>query len=130
MTTIHILLYDGFDEVDAVGPYEVFQYAAESGADVDVSLVTLTDRKQVAASHGLRVVPDGVLPAADEDGRPDILLVPGGGWEAREPVDSAWAEAQNGEIPDAEIVPTPDLPSLVDVLNQDAVVACPRVSWS
>lgn len=101
MTTIHILLYDGFDEVDAIGPFEVFQYAAESGADLDVSLVTVEATDRVTASHGLTVVPDGVLPAADAVDRPDILLIPGGGWESKEPVDSAWAEAQKGEIPDA-----------------------------
>ena len=99
-TTIHILLYDGFDEVDAVGPYEVFQYAAEYGADLDASLVTLDAREQVTASHGLTVVPDGLLPAVDADDRADILLIPGGGWAAKKPVDSAWAEARKGEIPD------------------------------
>lgn len=99
-TTIHILLYDGFDEVDAIGPYEGFQYAAEYGADLDVSLVTLDDHEQVTASHGLTVVPDSVLPAVDADDRADILLIPGGGWAAKKPVDSAWAEAQKGDIPE------------------------------
>ena len=83
MITIHILLYDGFDELDAVGPYEVFQYAAEYGADLDVLLVTSESTDQVTASHGLTVVPDGVVPAATDANRPDILLVPGGGWEAK-----------------------------------------------
>jgi len=100
MTTIHILLYDGFDELDAVGPYEVFRYAAECGADFDVSLVTYEPTDQVTASHGLAVVPDGVVPAANDADRADILLVPGGGWEAKESTNSAWAEAQKGAIPE------------------------------
>jgi len=33
-------------------------------------------------------------------------------------------------VPNAEIVPTPDFDSLRKVLSQDAVVVCPRVSWS
>ncbi len=99
-TTIHILLYDGFDEVDAIGPYEVFQCAAEYGADLTASMVTLAEREQVTASHGLRVVPDGVLPPADDANRPDILLIPGGGWEAKTPTNSAWAEAKKGDIPE------------------------------
>jgi glycosyltransferase involved in cell wall biosynthesis len=33
-------------------------------------------------------------------------------------------------VPNAEIVPTPDFDSLRNVLSQDSVVVCPRVSWS
>ena len=75
---VEILLFDGFDELDAVGPYEVLDNGAAVGADVDVSLVTLEERVLVAASHGLRVEPDGTL------GEPDLLLVPGGGWSSGE----------------------------------------------
>ncbi|ELY79466.1 ThiJ/PfpI domain-containing protein [Natrinema gari JCM 14663] len=45
-----------------------------SGASLEPRLVTLAETDLVAASHGLRVEPDGTL------GDPDILLVPGGGW--------------------------------------------------
>lgn len=100
MTTVDVLLYDGFDEIDAIGPFEVFQNAARYGADVTVELVTLDRRDLVTASHGLQVVPDGVLPDAEDEARPDILVVPGGGWNAREKV-SAWGEAQKGDVPDA-----------------------------
>ena len=75
-----IPIFDGFDELDAIGPYEVFRTAANVGADCDVSLVTLADRDVVTAAKGLRVVPDGVLPAPDADDAPDLLVVPGGGW--------------------------------------------------
>ncbi|AFO55304.1 MULTISPECIES: DJ-1/PfpI family protein [unclassified Natrinema] len=44
------------------------------GASLEPRLVTLAETDLVAASHGLRVEPDGTL------GDPDILLVPGGGW--------------------------------------------------
>lgn len=100
MTTVNILLYDGFDEIDAIGPFEVFQNAARYGADVTVELVTLDRRDLVTASHGLQVVPDGVLPDVEDEARPDILVVPGGGWNAREKA-SAWGEAQKGDVPDA-----------------------------
>ena len=97
-TDIGILLYDGFDELDSVGPYEVFQTAAAFGADLSVRLVTLDERTQVTASHGLRVQPDGqVDPDAD---RPDLLVVPGGGWNTRSEA-GAWAEAERGVVPDA-----------------------------
>lgn len=91
-----ILLYEGFDELDAIGPYEVFKNAAQAGAALSVSLRTLTQTPQVEASHGLRVEPDGSLEPVD----PDLLLIPGGGWNDRGPA-GAWAEAERGTIPDA-----------------------------
>lgn len=97
---VHVLLYDGFDELDAIGPYEVFDYARQYGADVDVGYVTLDERDLVTASHGTRVEPDGTLPDADSSDTADLLLVPGGGWNARDETASAWAEARKGDVPD------------------------------
>jgi transcriptional regulator GlxA family with amidase domain len=74
MLDIEIVLFEGFDELDAVGPYEVLENGARVGADLTVGLVTLEPTETVTASHGLRVEPDGVL------GDPDLLIVPGGGW--------------------------------------------------
>jgi putative intracellular protease/amidase len=37
---VAIVLYDGFDDLDAVGPYEILRMAAEAGAPLDVRLVT------------------------------------------------------------------------------------------
>jgi len=88
---VAILLYEGFDELDAVAPYEVFRSAAELGADLDASTKTLVPSERVAASHGLRVEPDDVLV-----GTPDLVLVPGGGWNSVAP------EAQRGEDGDSE----------------------------
>lgn len=83
-TRIDVLLYDGFDELDAVGPFEVFQNAAGAGADCEVSLVTATPRERVVASHGLDVGVDGTLAAPGDADAPDLLVVPGGGWSAGE----------------------------------------------
>jgi len=95
-TDIAIVVYEGFDELDAVGPYEVFSNAAERGCDLDVSLRTLDPTDSVTASHGLRVEVAGTLADAD----PDFVVVPGGGWNDRSDA-SAWAEAQAGDLPDA-----------------------------
>lgn len=89
---VAILLYEGFDELDAVGPYEVFATAGERGTELAVSLVTLEPTDRVVASHGLRVEPDGAL---DE---PDLLVVPGGGWSARDDR-GTWGEYERNEIP-------------------------------
>jgi transcriptional regulator GlxA family with amidase domain len=89
-----ILLYEGFDELDAVAPYEVFQTAADVGADLNVSLQTLVPAETVTASHGLTVEPDDVLL-----GTPDLVVVPGGGWNDTGET-GAWAEVQEGTLPD------------------------------
>lgn len=111
---VQVLLYDGFDELDGIGPYEVFDYAAEyTDGAVEVSYVTLDERETVTASHGTEVGVDGTLAdpeALAADGRedeastadaPDLIVVPGGGWTARDEAASAWAEAQRGAIPEA-----------------------------
>jgi transcriptional regulator GlxA family with amidase domain len=86
---IEILLFDGFDDLDAFGPYEVL-----TNGGLDVRFVTLEPREVVTTSHGARVVPHGVL--AD----PDLLLVPGGGWSDGS-AQGARAEAERGAIPAA-----------------------------
>jgi uncharacterized protein (DUF427 family)/putative intracellular protease/amidase len=91
MTTIDIVLFDGVDELDAVGPLEVLRGAAASGADLSVRLVTRTEPLDVTGHHGLRLRADAVYePGAD------VLLVPGGGWIARAEA-GAWAEAERGD---------------------------------
>ncbi len=117
---VDVLLYDGFDELDAIGPYEVFEYAMEFAAESTegdtaesartetsgeptgrLRYVTLGDREHVTASHGTRVGIDATLPDPDAADAPDLLVVPGGGWTARDETASAWAEAERGVIPDA-----------------------------
>jgi transcriptional regulator GlxA family with amidase domain len=93
---VAIVLFDGYDELDAIGPYEVFENADDAGGEMTVSLCTLADVGRVTASHGLRVEPDATL----EDRSPDLVVVPGGGWNGRGET-GAWAEAERGAIPDA-----------------------------
>ena len=92
-TTIDIVLFDGVDELDAVGPLEVLRGAAAAGGDLAVRLVTRTEPLEVTGNHGLGMRADAVYsPGAD------ILLVPGGGWIARAE-NGAWAEAERGDWP-------------------------------
>jgi transcriptional regulator GlxA family with amidase domain len=75
MTNIDIVLFDGFDEMDAIAPYEVFRTGAGHGASIRAELVGAHGAATITASHGTRVVVDrGPSPDAD------VLLVPGGGW--------------------------------------------------
>lgn len=91
--TAEIVLFDGFDELDAIGPYEVLQNGAQAGASLETRLVTLEQPELVTASHGLRVEPDGTI------GRPDLLLVPGGGWTTED--GGVRAVVDDGRLPRA-----------------------------
>ena len=72
---IEIVLFDGFDEMDAIAPFEVFRTAAELGAPIEAELVGAHGAATVTASHGARIVVDrGPAEARD------LMLVPGGGW--------------------------------------------------
>jgi transcriptional regulator GlxA family with amidase domain len=97
---VTILCYDGFDELDVVGPYEVFRAATDRGADLPARLATLAPAERVTAAHGLRVEPDETLPDPGAPGAPELLVVPGGGWNSRRG-EGAWAEAERGAVPDA-----------------------------
>jgi transcriptional regulator GlxA family with amidase domain len=91
---IQIVIFDGFDELDAIAPYEIWRMAKELKPGVEVELVTLESPKEITAANGLRVRPTGQLGAI----RPTLVLVPGGGWLTRAPA-GAWAEAQRGKLP-------------------------------
>jgi len=91
---VQIVLFNGFDELDAIAPHEIWNMTRELKSDLDVQLVTLDGTKDVTASNGLRVQAQGQLGAR----RPDIVVVPGGGWMGRSPA-GAWTEAQRGDLP-------------------------------
>ncbi|MFI5272122.1 MAG: DJ-1/PfpI family protein [Ktedonobacterales bacterium] len=93
---IQIVLFDGFDELDALAPLEVLRRADELGAGMRVELVTLERADEVAGTFGLRVRPDAQL---DAERPPDLLLVPGGGWNAGGAT-GVRAEIARGTLPD------------------------------
>ena len=88
---VDIVVYDGLDELDALGPLEVLRSAGQAGVDLSVRLVTRERQDMVVGAYGLRFLPDAVYqPGAD------VLIVPGGGWVARADV-GAWGEVQRGQ---------------------------------
>jgi transcriptional regulator GlxA family with amidase domain len=93
---IQIVVFDGVEELDFVGPYEVFQAAREFGADFDVSLVSLEGVRSVTGAFGMRFATTGTL----GDPLPQLVIVPGGGWLNRAP-QGTWAEIQNKALPEA-----------------------------
>jgi transcriptional regulator GlxA family with amidase domain len=74
MTTIGLLIFDGAEELDFVGPWEVFTMAAKVRDDIRV--VTIAERAApVACAKGMRVLPDHTLADAPQL---DVVMVPGG----------------------------------------------------
>jgi putative intracellular protease/amidase len=67
------LVFDGFDDLDTVGPLEVLSNAGFAPALVRPFGTSST----VASAHGLRLTVDDQLTL---DAAPQLLLIPGGGW--------------------------------------------------
>lgn len=78
------MVFDGVDEIDAIGPVSVLRRAG-----VDARIVTAAPVTSITGANGVEVRTDGVL----EPGAADVLLVPGGGWAQRHDV-GAYGEVQ------------------------------------
>jgi transcriptional regulator GlxA family with amidase domain len=72
--TVGIVLFEGAEELDWAGPWEVFTMAALGRADLRV--VTVAEKAgPVRCAKGLRVLPDHSF---DDCPKLDLVLVPGG----------------------------------------------------
>ncbi|MFJ9367106.1 DJ-1/PfpI family protein [Nocardia sp. NPDC101769] len=90
-------MFDGVEEQDFIGPFEVFSLAAmlaERG--VDVRYVTAGQPGTVRAAYG--TVVQVTQPWAPQDA--DVLVVPGGGYTHRDRP-GVWAEIDRGVLPAA-----------------------------
>jgi transcriptional regulator GlxA family with amidase domain len=90
---IDVILFDGFDELDAIAPFEILRNAEAMGADLHPTLVGAHGAGEIAGSHGARLVVDRAV--SDTAG---LLVVPGGGWNAGGDR-GARGEARRGELP-------------------------------
>jgi transcriptional regulator GlxA family with amidase domain len=78
---IGILIFDGAEELDFVGPYEVFTMArAMKTGSCEVTLIAERDAP-VRCAKGMRVLPDATT---SNCGRLDVILIPGGQGTRRE----------------------------------------------
>ncbi|MGH3375054.1 MAG: DJ-1/PfpI family protein [Actinoallomurus sp.] len=97
MTTYGLLIFDGAEELDFVGPWEVFTASSmlRDNADTAVMIAERTD--PVRCSKGMRVLPDHTTADHPEL---DVLLVPGGVGTRREvsnPALTGWIGATTAE---------------------------------
>jgi transcriptional regulator GlxA family with amidase domain len=73
---IGLLLFDGAEELDWAGPWEVLAAWAQVWPDDGVEVLTVArSAEPVTCAKGLRVIPDRIV---DEAGPLDVVLVPGG----------------------------------------------------
>jgi transcriptional regulator GlxA family with amidase domain len=84
---IEIPVFDGVDEIDVFGPFEVL-----AGSGFEVELVGVEAPGRIATQRGVRLETVVAL------GRPDALIVPGGGWLSRAP-EGAYVQARRGILP-------------------------------
>lgn len=72
--TVGIVVFDDVEELDFIGPLEVFGMAARLGADCHTILISLQEG-EVRGSYGLRFLPNYTIAQCPEL---DLLIVPGG----------------------------------------------------
>ena len=74
--TIAVAIWDGVEELDVVGPYEVLaSWGAQSNGSA-VHVYTVAERAdEVRCAHGLRLLPDRTW---SDVGEIDVLVLPGG----------------------------------------------------
>lgn len=121
---IQVVLFDGFDPLDAIGPYEVL-YAGGSASDgaVTVELVTAEGpREVVSGTGGLTLRAAGAIDLE----RANVLLVPGASGRVGEPGEVPDEEVGAGEWKQDEFVPvllgrtlTTELPALLKKAMDD-----------
>ncbi|TML19431.1 MAG: DJ-1/PfpI family protein [Actinobacteria bacterium] len=98
MTRIGIALFDGAEELDWAGPWEVLAAWAQQWPDDGVEVFTLSQRDgEITCAKGLRVLPDRTWAEA---GKLDVLVYPGGRGTRRELKDEAvleWLRGMQGD---------------------------------
>lgn len=119
---VDVLVYDGVDELDVVGPFAVF---ASAGRHVKVKprLVTLRPQARVKSARGLRLKPDAYLLEEGKGAKkfarrtdwPDVIVVPGGGWHDRHAKSGARIEAKLVELPTFLAIARRSVPTMVGV---------------
>ena len=81
MTTYGIIVFDGAEELDFAGPWEVFTVSRTLREAADTVVLIAERPELVQCAKGMRVLPDHTF---DDHPRLDVLLVPGGRGTRRE----------------------------------------------
>ncbi|MEU0603755.1 DJ-1/PfpI family protein [Streptomyces sp. NPDC006393] len=129
---IQVVLFDGFDPLDAIAPYEVL-YAGgmASGGAVTVELVSAEGPREVmSGTGGLALRAAGALDLE----RADMLLVPGASGRVGEPGEVPKDEVGAGEWKQDEFIPVllgralaTELPALLERAMDDPAITVATV---
>lgn len=109
--SIAILLFDGVEELDAVGPYEVLAHWTQHHPEDGYETVCLSPGgRPVTAAKGLVI---GAHGAVEQAAPPDVVLHPGG--EGTRPLirDAAWLDRLRGWRTDVPLMTSVCTGSLV-----------------
>lgn len=68
----YIFLADGFEEIEAIAPIDLFRRAG-----IEVTTISISNNKTVDGAHGISVIADKLFTEADFSDN-DILYLPGG----------------------------------------------------
>jgi transcriptional regulator GlxA family with amidase domain len=129
---IQVVLFDGFDALDVVAPYEVL-YAGGMASDgaVTVELVSAEGPREVVSGTGGLVL--HAVGSLDPE-RADMILVPGASGRVGEPGEVVEEEADGGERKQDESIPvllertlTTELPALLRQAMDDPDVTVATV---
>ncbi|MFJ8698267.1 DJ-1/PfpI family protein [Streptomyces ardesiacus] len=129
---IQFVLFDGFDPLDVVAPYEVlYAGGTASGGAVTVELVTAEGpREVISGTGGLALRATGSLDLE----RADMVLVPGASGRVGEPGEVPEGETGAGEWKQEESIPvllgrtlTTELPALLKQAMDDPDVSVATV---
>ncbi|MFI0465880.1 DJ-1/PfpI family protein [Saccharopolyspora sp. 5N102] len=91
---VHVLVFDGADDLDFVAPNEVFQHAGHFGARIESTFVTGGEPGTVASAFGTRVEAAGWSPRDA-----DLIVVAGGGYGKPADQPGVPAEIRRGHLP-------------------------------
>lgn len=92
---VQIVMYDGVEEQDFAGPYEVFSLAGRlSSGAIRVGYVATGRPRLITAAFGTTVTVGGGWSPTDAD----VLVVPGGGF-GRPDGPGVWSEIDRGVLP-------------------------------
>lgn len=106
-----IAVFDGFNEIDVFGPYEML-----SGPDVTVELAAVAGPRTLRSMRGIAVEAESKLETCDG------IIVPGGGWENRAEA-GAWGEVRRSDLPERLTELAPSLPWLASVCSGGMILA-------
>ncbi|MFD7985203.1 DJ-1/PfpI family protein [Kitasatospora indigofera] len=122
-----IILFDGFDPLDVIAPFEVlYAGGTASGGAVTVELVSAEGPRDVVSGIGGLVLR---ATAALDPARAGLILVPGAAGRVGEPGDVPDHDAQAGQRPQDEFIPvllgstlTTELPTLLKAARDNPEV--------